>query len=95
MIRKDICDCINLEDKEPLILALNESIQHEEEQIIKFKNDEEKVRKLILSKKTDSDKSAFYDIMNMSEKVQRLHEYTINYYKKAKTKLENTELCDK
>jgi hypothetical protein len=92
MIRKDICDCINLEDKEPLILALNESIRHEEEQIIKFKTDEEKVRKLILSEK---DKTAFYDIMNMSGKVQRLHEYTIGRYKKIKTRLENTKLCDK
>lgn len=95
MIRKDICDCINSEDKEPLMLALNESIRHEEEQIVKFKTDEEKVRKLINSEKAGSDKSAFYDIMNMSGKVQRLHEYTINHYKKAKTKLENTELCDK
>lgn len=86
------CYCINSEDKEPLILALNESIQHEEEQIIKFKTDEEKVRKLILNEK---DKSAFYDIMNMSGKVQRLHKYVIGRYKEAKTKLENTELCDK
>jgi hypothetical protein len=92
MTRKDICDCINSEDKESLMLALNESIRHEEEQIIKFKTDEEKVRKLILSEK---DKSAFYDIMNMSEKIERLHEHTINYYKKAKTRLENTKLCDK
>lgn len=73
MIRKDICDCINSEDKEPLMLALNESIRHEEEQIIKFKTDEEKVRKLIISEK---DKSAFYDIMNMSGKIERLHEHT-------------------
>jgi hypothetical protein len=91
MIRKDICDCINSEDKEPLMLALNESIRREEEQIIKFKTDEDKVRKLIHSEK---DKSAFYDIVNLSDKVQRLHEYTINYYNKAKTKLENTKLCD-
>ena len=92
MTRKDICDCINSEDKEPLMLALNESIRHEEEQIIKFRTDEEKVRKLILSEK---DKSAFYDIMNMPGKVQRLHEYTIDRYKKAKTKLENTKSCDR
>jgi hypothetical protein len=91
MIRKDICDCINAEDKEPLMLALNESIRHEEEQIIKFNTDEEKVRKLILSEK---DKSAFYDIMNVSGKVQRLHEYKIDRYNKAKIKLENTKLCD-
>jgi cupin superfamily acireductone dioxygenase involved in methionine salvage len=92
MIRKDICDCINSEDKEPLMLALNESIKHEEEKIIKFKTGEEKIRKLASSEKY---KSAIHDIMNLSDKVQKLHEYTINYYKKAKTKLENTRLCDK
>lgn len=91
MIRKDICDCINSEDKESLMLALNESIQYEEEKIIKFRKDEEKVRKLIISEK---DKSAFHDIMNISGKVQRLHEYAIDHYKKARTKLYNTKLCD-
>lgn len=40
MTRKDICDCINSEDKEPLMLALNESIRHEEEEIIEAKTDE-------------------------------------------------------
>ena len=95
MTRIDICDCINSEDKEPLMLALNESIRHEEEEIIEAKTGEERARKLILNEKADSDMYAFYkDTINISGRVQRLHEDVIDYYKKAKTKLENTKLCD-
>ena len=96
MIRKDICDCIYSEDKEPLMLALNESIRHEEEEIIETKTAEEKARKLILNEKAGSDMHAFYkDTINISGRVQRIHKDAIDYYNKAKTKLENTKLCDK
>lgn len=96
MTRKDICDCINSEDKDPLMLALNESIRHEEEDIIATKIAEEKARKLILNEKAGSDMYAFHeDTINISGRVQRIHEDAIDYYKKAKTRLENTKLCDK
>lgn len=95
MIRKDICDCINSEDKEPLMLALSRSIEHEEEQIIEVKTAEKKARNLILNEKAGSDMYAFYkDTINISGRVQGLHEDAINYYKKVRTKLENTKLCD-
>jgi hypothetical protein len=95
MTRKDICDCINSEDKDPLMLALNESIRHEEEDIITAKTGEERARKLILNEKAGSDMYAFYqDTINISGRVQRIHEDAIDYYNKAKTRLENTKLCD-
>lgn len=96
MTRKDICDCINSEDRDPLMLALNESIRHEEEDIIQTKTAEERARKLILNEKTGSDMYAFYqDTINISVRVQGLHEDAIDYFKKAKIRLENTKLCDK
>jgi hypothetical protein len=96
MIRKDICDCINSEDKDPLMLALNRSIENEEEQITEIKTAEEKARKLILNEKAGSDMHAFYqDTINISGNVQKLHEDTIDYYNRVKTKLENTKLCGK
>lgn len=96
MIRKDICDCINSEDKDPLMLALNRSIENEEEQITHIKTSENKARKLILNEKTGSDMHAFYqDTINISGRMQKIHEDTIDYYNRVKTKLENTKLCDK
>lgn len=39
---------------------------------------------------------AFYqDTINISVRAQGLHEDAIDYFKKAKTRLENTKLCDK
>ena len=94
MRKEDICDCLVEEDRGWLLIALDEAIRHEEEDIVHARRGEERAQMLIRDEKKGSDMHAFYkDTMNIAESVIKLHQKQITSYKTVRTRVENTMVC--
>lgn len=91
----ELCDCIKSEnDKEELLIVLDEAIRKENEEISKIREHKEKAE--MLMKKEDKNTDFYYslkDSISIAPRLEDLHEDYIVRLKGLRRRLENTKMC--